>query len=139
MAPVPEPLVQFTESLSPFPALNLGWLEALIDIGSPVRGLRPVEALRLATEKVPKPTSRTSSPFFKAFEIDSNTLSTALEAWVLESPLASATAPIRSFLFIVLESPNEISSSRRLRLTAHEAARLTGFSSLCQSETGLAG
>jgi hypothetical protein len=31
------------------PALNFGCDEALIFIGSPVRGLRPVEALRLAT------------------------------------------------------------------------------------------
>src|SRR5690606_20935199 len=53
---------QLTESLRPLPALNLGWLEALMVIGAPVRGLRPVEAFRRATENVPKPTSRTSSP-----------------------------------------------------------------------------
>ena len=41
---------QFTASLSPLPGLNLGWLDAPIFIGSPVRGLRPVEALRLLTE-----------------------------------------------------------------------------------------
>ena len=35
-----------TASLSPLPARNLGWAIALICIGSPVRGLRPVEALR---------------------------------------------------------------------------------------------
>ena len=53
--------VQLTASLRPLPALNLGWVEAEMDMGSPVRGLRPVDALRLLTEKVPKPTSRTIS------------------------------------------------------------------------------
>jgi len=85
--------------------LNFGWLEALMVIGSPVRGLRPVEALRLATEKVPKPTRRTSSPLASAAVIVSNTPSTALVASLRESPLASATAPISSFLFIVKEPP----------------------------------
>src|SRR3546814_13432145 len=61
-----------TASFRPLPALNLGWVDALIVIGSPVRGLRPVDALRFETEKVPKPTRRTSSPFLSAPEIESN-------------------------------------------------------------------
>src|ERR1700712_4565235 len=69
-------------------------------IGSPVRGLRPVEALRLATENVPKPTRRTSSPPFRAPEIASNTPSIALVASPRVRPLDSATVLIRSFLFI---------------------------------------
>ena len=55
-------VAQFTESFSSLPALNLGLCDALIVIGSPVRGLRPVEALRRDRAKVPKPTSRTSTP-----------------------------------------------------------------------------
>src|SRR5690606_15394062 len=91
---------QLQESLRPLPALNFGCVEALMVIGAPVRGLRPVEALRLVTEKVPNPTSRTSSPFDNALVIVSNTPSTALVASLRESPLASATAPISSFLFM---------------------------------------
>lgn len=52
----------FTMSLRPLPALNFGALLAAIWIFSPVRGLRPSEAARAATEKLPKPTRRTSSP-----------------------------------------------------------------------------
>src|SRR3546814_11315666 len=66
---------RLTESLRPLPALNFGWVDALICIGSPVRGLRPVEALRCEQEKVPKPTRRTSSPFFSAPLIASKTRS----------------------------------------------------------------
>src|SRR3546814_7259570 len=75
-----------TASFRPLPALNLGWVDALIVIGSPVRGLRPVDALRFETEKVPKPTRRTSSPFLSAPEIESNTASTALLASPLPRP-----------------------------------------------------
>src|SRR3546814_2741721 len=78
-----------TASFRPLPALNLGWVDALIVIGSPVRGLRPVDALRFETEKVPKPTRRTSSPFLSAPEIETNTASTALLASPLPRPDAS--------------------------------------------------
>ena len=57
-------------------------------------------ALRFATENVPNPTSRTSSPSARAFWIASKTPSTAFEASLLERPQDSATAPISSFLFI---------------------------------------
>src|SRR5205085_5711946 len=92
-----------TESLRPLPARNLGWVDSLICIGSPVRGLRPVEALRFEQEKVPKPTSRTSSPRFSADVIASYTPSTALDASPRLMPVVSATWPISSCLFI---SPN---------------------------------
>ena len=48
------------------PGRNFGCDVALICIGSPVRGLRPVDALRRVTEKLPNPTRRTSSPFLSA-------------------------------------------------------------------------
>src|SRR5690242_16444802 len=97
---------QLTESFRPLPALNLGCVEALIVIGSPVRGLRPVEALRLETEKVPNPTRRTSSPFLSAAVIESNTDSTALLASPLLRPDLSATSPISSCLFMPMEPPD---------------------------------
>ena len=40
---------QFSESLRPFPALNFGCFDSGILIGSPVRGLRPSDAARVAT------------------------------------------------------------------------------------------
>src|SRR5947199_5275352 len=101
--PGPPPLLQPrvpTECLSTLPALNLGWVDSLICIGSPVRGLRPVEALRREQVKVPKPTSRTSSPRFSAALIVSNTDSTARDASPRLSPVPSATWPISSCLFI---------------------------------------
>src|SRR3546814_20413506 len=69
-------------------------------IVSPVRGLRPIDALRLLTEKVPKPTRRTSPPFFSEVVIASKTASTALLASPLVRPLESATAAVRSCLFM---------------------------------------
>ena len=50
------PLTQLTESFSALPALKVGTLAALIWIGWPVCGLRPVRAARSFTEKVPTPT-----------------------------------------------------------------------------------
>jgi len=55
----------FTAFFSFNPALNFGTLAAAILMVSPVRGLRPVRALRLLIEKVPKPTKLTFFPFFK--------------------------------------------------------------------------
>src|SRR3546814_288324 len=79
--------------------------DLLIFIGSPVRGLRPVEAFRFVTEKVPNPTRRTSSPRFNAPEIVSKTDSTALPASVRLRPVASATEPISSCLFMPVGTP----------------------------------
>jgi hypothetical protein len=60
---------QFTASFRPLPALNFGCFEAGIRIFSPVRGLRPSDAARRATWKVPKPIRRTSSPCLSAAEM----------------------------------------------------------------------
>ena len=92
----------FTVSFSSLPALNFGCLDAGILIASPVRGLRPVEAARFATEKVPKPTRRTSSPFFKALLIDSITASSASCAAALVMSAFLATASTSSDLFRVI-------------------------------------
>src|SRR6185312_171135 len=89
-------------------------------MGSPVRGLRPVEALRLATENVPKPTRRTSSPFLSAPEIASKTPSTALVASPRDRPLESATELIRSFLFIY-GNPPYLQWSRNIGIASGEA------------------
>src|SRR5204862_4789109 len=68
-------------------------------IFSPVRGLRPSEAARRATENVPNPTRRTSVPPFNALVIDSNTASTALLAEDFDRSAFPATASMSSFLF----------------------------------------
>src|SRR3954452_19868555 len=90
----------WTASLSTFPGRNLGCELALICIGSPVRGLRPVEALRRVTEKLPKPTNLTSSPRFRVDVITSSIVSTARIASLRLSPERSATWPISSCLFM---------------------------------------
>jgi hypothetical protein len=90
---------QLIASLRPLPGLNLACIEAGILISAPVAGLRPMEALRLLVENVPKPTRRTSSPFFREPVIASKTASTASPACALVIPAQSATTPIRSFLF----------------------------------------
>src|SRR5262249_10540837 len=51
------------------------------------------------TEKVPKPTSRTSPPPFNAAVIASNTASTALPAAAFDKSALPATASTSSFLF----------------------------------------
>src|SRR6516162_3945248 len=90
---------QFKESRNPLPDLNLACFDAAILIFSPVRGLRLSVAAREATENVPKPTRRTSSPPFSASAIASNTASTALLASVFLSSVLPATASTSSFLF----------------------------------------
>src|SRR6266853_163857 len=90
---------QFSESRNPLPGLNLACFDAAILIFSPVRGLRPSDAARRATEKVPNPTSRTSLPPFNATVIDSNTASTALFAADFDRSDLPATASTSSFLF----------------------------------------
>lgn len=84
-------------------------------IDSPVRGLRPVDALRWATLNVPNPTRRTSCFLDRAPEIESNTLSTALAASVFDMPALSATAATRSFLFKI-NPPYMFESKDKIRL-----------------------
>src|SRR5690606_4666089 len=67
---------------------------------APVAGLRPLVALRWVAAKVPKPTRRTSSPSLSAEVMVSKTASTAAAAWALVRSAFSATAALRSFLFI---------------------------------------
>src|SRR5262249_6847532 len=88
-----------TASFKPLPALKRTVVEAGIVISSPVRGLRPVPALRSAVWKVPKPTNRTSSFFFRAPSIAPNTASTTSDALVRGRSVWSATAAMRSILF----------------------------------------
>src|SRR6185437_15638477 len=100
--PVPRSLSdadQFTASFRPFPALNFGCFDAAILIFSPVRGLRPSEAARFDTVKVPNPTRRTSSPFLRDEAIESKTASTAFVASDFFKFAADATASTSSFLF----------------------------------------
>src|SRR5437763_6329609 len=82
-----------------FPGLNFACFEAAILIFSPVRGLRPSEAAREATEKVPNPTRRTSLPPLNDSVIDANTASTALLAADFDRSALPATASTSSFLF----------------------------------------
>src|SRR6185295_10388566 len=91
---------RLTASLRPLPALNFGVLDAAILIASPVRGLRPMLAARLATLKFPKPMIFTSWPDFRLAVIASNVASTAWPALALDMPVRSATAAMRSFLFM---------------------------------------
>src|SRR5947209_7602684 len=100
-----------TASFSTLPGRNFGCELALICIGSPVRGLRPVDAFRRVTEKLPKPTSRTSSPRFRVDVITSSIVSTARKASLRLSPARSATWPINSCLFM---GPTLPSSDARL-------------------------
>src|ERR1700741_3316074 len=90
---------QFSESRNPLPGLNLACCDAAILIFSPVRGLRPSDAARDATENVPKPTRRTSSPPFSASSIASKTASTALLASDFLMSVLLLTASTSSFLF----------------------------------------
>src|ERR1039458_1060302 len=53
----------FSAPLRAAPALKRAFFDAAILISLPVAGLRPLPAARSRTEKVPKPTRRTSSPF----------------------------------------------------------------------------
>src|SRR4029079_9300790 len=77
-------------------------LDALMAMGSPVFGLRPVRALRCATLKVPKPTSCTELPLPRLPEMESSTASTASPAARLEvsPPRVFWTASINSALFM---------------------------------------
>jgi carbonic anhydrase/acetyltransferase-like protein (isoleucine patch superfamily) len=91
-----------TLDLRSFPAVNRTVLEALIFMGARVLGLIPVRAFRVATLKVPKPTSWTAWSFFNPSLIESMT------AWTLRSasardasfPRAFWTALTKSALFI---------------------------------------
>ena len=67
---------------------------------SPVFGLRAIRAPRLRVLKMPKPAIRTSSSFASPSAIASNTVSTALSALNLFTPIRSATRAIIADLFM---------------------------------------
>jgi hypothetical protein len=83
--------------LNSAPALNFGRFFALIWIGFPVCGLRPVLAFVCCTENVPKPVKVTFSPFLTDWvmvsKIASNVSFTSF--WFL--PVFLATASTNSF------------------------------------------
>src|SRR5262249_20574712 len=58
-----------TASLSSLAARNATFRLALILIGSPVAGLRPMRAARLRTTRMPSPPIRMRSPFLRCFAI----------------------------------------------------------------------
>ena len=60
------PFLALTLSLSDFPALNVGTVDAAILILSPVAGLRPLLAASFFVLNVPKPTRTTFSFFTRA-------------------------------------------------------------------------
>ena len=79
---------------------------------SPVLGLRPVRAGRLLVPKVPKPTTRASSPLARASPIASNTASTASPAADLairsgrpHGPQSPTCSPVLSLRCRVLRTP----------------------------------
>src|SRR5574338_1206188 len=91
------PKGQFSASFKPLPALHFGSLAAGMSIASPVRGLRPVDAAREDTRKVPKPTKRTSVPSRSDAVIASRTASIALAASAFDSAALAETTLTRSF------------------------------------------
>src|SRR5204862_7121416 len=58
-----------TASFSSLAARKATFLLALIWISSPVAGLRPLRAARLRTWRMPRPTMRIRSPFFRCLVI----------------------------------------------------------------------
>src|SRR5580704_10932243 len=88
-----------TACLSPLPALNRGTRRLGILMGSPVRGLRAVRALRFAILNVPKPTNDTGSPFFSDLVMPSMSESIAAAAVVLVMPASFAILATTSCLF----------------------------------------
>src|SRR5690606_25904991 len=99
--------------------------EAGMSISAPVAGLRPLVALRCVAAKVPKPTRRTSSPPLSAEVMASKTASTAAAAWALVRSAFSATAALRSFLFIAFPH-NDMPIRRRDERKRHHPFTIPG-------------
>src|SRR5690606_3071079 len=125
----PQEAAYLTASRSALPALKPGTFAALILIAAPVCGLRPVRAARLRTEKVPKPTSVTCSPFFRALVTALIMPSTARAAAALEISAALATASISSDLFIIIIpfGVGSIPDSQQNRLSTRPALQNVRF------------
>ena len=77
-------------SLKVLPAENEGTVLAVISIGSPVRGFRPLVAALLVTLKVPNPEMATGSSFFRLSVITWKTASRAFLALSLLKDACSA-------------------------------------------------
>lgn len=88
-----------TASFNALPAVNFGALLALIVIGSPVDGLRPVRSARLATAKLPNPISCTTSPRAKARVRFSSAESSMRPVSALLRLVSAAIAAMSSVLF----------------------------------------
>src|SRR5215213_9495642 len=86
-----------TASLSSLAARNATFLLALILIGSPVAGLRPMRAARLRTCRMPRPPMRMRSPFLRCFTTRSTMLPRIASACFFESSWPSATFAERCF------------------------------------------
>src|SRR5579871_3434660 len=83
---------------SSLPGLKRTALPGGMLTSAPVRGLRPMPVLRGRTVKTPKPRSSMRSPRASDFFILSNTVSTAISALVLVTPVLVTTSLIRSSL-----------------------------------------
>jgi hypothetical protein len=84
-----------------FPAENFGTLAAGIRSASPVLGLRPSRAFRLATVKVPKFTSETRCPFFRDVVTAPVKACNAVPAATFVMPADAAILAISSSFVIV--------------------------------------
>ena len=82
----------FTVFAKSVPALNLATFLAAILIAFPVCGLRPILAALLETEKEPKPTNATLSPFLSAFVVAVTNASNALPASAFDNLVSEAIA-----------------------------------------------
>src|SRR5688572_3197865 len=78
-----------------------------IATSSPVRGLRPTPRLRGLTTKTPKPRNSIRSPRVKASFIEWKRASTACSAFILGTPVFSATRLTMSSLITAYQPPFE--------------------------------
>jgi len=82
---------------------------------APVRGLRPIPVLRGRTLKIPKPRSSMRSPLPRARFILSNTVSTAISAFVLVMPVRLTTSLMMSSLIKIASLANASKPHDRIR------------------------
>src|SRR5690606_17686731 len=89
-----------TAALKPAPGTNFGTFMALIFTASPVLGLKPVRAARLARRNVPKPTKLAVSPFFTAATMEVKTVSRMRPAPAFERSCSAASFSTSSMRFM---------------------------------------
>ena len=100
-----------TTPLNSAPGRNLGSLVALIFTASPVRGLRPMRALRALDSKTPKPLTATLLPLATAFLVSCRKASTMSVTSFLLWPRRFDTLSIRSALFTSCTPPEGVRKS----------------------------